>query len=195
MENIEKIYTPKKEEAMYKFDELDRERAKIIRKKKKRREKRKLLIQNTRRKLALIVGLLNQAAVEYKKIFYEDDFYRQKKLIEITEECIRERKISANPELEQEFAENPIALTKEDFENCDEETKSSIKKKILKQIKDFYTSPYEDDKRFSVAYVSKITREDFGEKELVSSIFFYLIFDLILDSNDEYIIIHAYDSL
>lgn len=68
-------------------------------------------------------------------------------------------------------------------------------KSILTQIKDFYMSPYEDDKRFAVSYVSQVTRENFGEKELVNHIFFYLIFDLIIESDDERIVTKAYESL
>lgn len=180
---------------MYKFDDLDRERAKVIRKKNKRREKRRLLLQNTRKKLLLIVTLLNQAAIEYKNIFYEDDYYRQKRLIEVSEKVVKEVLISKEPERENEISDEFYTLSRDDFTQMDEETQSTVKKSILKQIKEFYYSPYEDDKRFAVSYIGRITRQDFGENELVKSMFFFLIFDLIIESEDEVIVVDAYDSL
>ena len=117
------------------------------------------------------------------------------KLIEITEDCIREAFINKDPENPNVEEEVKKALTKDQYEKLDDSVKNEIKKSILTQIKDFYMSPYEDDKRFAVSYVSQVTRENFGEKELVNHIFFYLIFDLIIESDDERIVTKAYESL
>ena len=86
-------------------------------------------------------------------------------------------------------------ITREEYEKLNDKTKKNIKTAILDQIKEFYMSPYENDKRFAVSYIAQVTRENFGEKELVDNMFFYMIFDNIFDSNDEKIIVKSYEAL
>jgi hypothetical protein len=87
-------------------------------------------------------------------------------------------------------------ITPEEYENLNDEVKLKIRSVILKQIHDFYFSPYEDDRKFAVVYISQVTRENFEEAtELINEIFFDLVFDLIFESKDEKTVIKSYETL
>jgi len=76
------VYKKCRHEYQPRIEELEKERAKILRKKKNKKEKRRLLMQNSKAKLRYLALSLNNAVKYYKQIYYENDYYRQKKLLE-----------------------------------------------------------------------------------------------------------------
>ena len=77
------VYTGFRKEFSDKIEELEKERAKILRRKKNKKEKMKLLKANSKAKLVFITQALNNTVKYYKKLYYENDFYRQKKILEL----------------------------------------------------------------------------------------------------------------
>ncbi len=75
-EDNHQVYTNFRKEFADKIEELEKERAKILRRKKNKKEKMKLLKANSKQKLIYITHALNNTVKYYKKLYYENDYYR-----------------------------------------------------------------------------------------------------------------------
>ena len=78
-----RIFKQKKQEFEGELAEIDSERKKIIKRKKNKKERMKLLKQNTRQQLFYLCKALNQTVIHYKQLYYENDYYRFKKLLDV----------------------------------------------------------------------------------------------------------------
>ena len=78
-----KVYKMKRAEYEEELSELDKERAKIHKRKKNKKERAKALRMNTRQHLSFLVRALNETVRHYKILYYEDDFYRLKRLTDM----------------------------------------------------------------------------------------------------------------
>ena len=82
-EDNHSVYTSFRKEYADKIEELEKDRAKILRRKKNKKEKIKLLKINSKQKLIYITTALNNTVKYYKKLYFENDYYRQKKIMEL----------------------------------------------------------------------------------------------------------------
>jgi len=82
-EDNHQMYTMFREEFAERIEEIERERARILRRKKNKKEKLKLLKINSKQKLIYITTAINNTVKHYKKLYFENDYYRQKKLLDI----------------------------------------------------------------------------------------------------------------
>lgn len=82
-ENNHEIYTMYRKEFESKIEDLEKERAKILRRKKNKKEKARLLKQNSIKKFRCISIALNNTVKHFKKLYYENDYYRIKRLMEL----------------------------------------------------------------------------------------------------------------
>jgi hypothetical protein len=80
------VYFGFRQEYTEKIEELEKERGKILRRKKNKKEKMKMLHENSFQKLFYISNALNNTVKYYKKLYYENDYYRQKRIMEIVSE-------------------------------------------------------------------------------------------------------------
>lgn len=78
-----KIYKLKRAEYEDELNELEAERKRIIKKKKNKKERMKLLKANTRTQFLFIAKALNATVIHYKQMYYENDYYRFKKLLDV----------------------------------------------------------------------------------------------------------------
>ncbi|CDW78052.1 UNKNOWN [Stylonychia lemnae] len=164
-EDNHRIYTEKRSQYAAQLDELEKERGRITRRKKNKKDKLKQLRQNIKLKMQYITKALNETVKYYKSLYYENDYYRQKRVMELDEVV-----------------------------EMDEEQKKENK---LKQMNDFFQSPFKDDKRFAITYISQLTRDKlyghfiyltlFRQESdtIVNQIFFDKIFNLLLETDDE----------
>ena len=116
------IYTSFRNEYAAKIEELEKERGKILRRKKNKKEKMKMLYENSYQRLFYIANAVNNTVKYYKKLYFENDYYRQKRIMEI-----------------------------DDNANIAPEQKEQNK---LKQLTDFFDSPFKEDRRFAIIYIS-----------------------------------------
>jgi hypothetical protein len=70
------VYLGFRSEYAEKLDELDKERGKILRRKKNKKEKIKMLRENSYQKFFYIANAVNNTYKYYKKLYYENDYYR-----------------------------------------------------------------------------------------------------------------------
>jgi hypothetical protein len=82
-ENNHAMYNKYRVEFEEKIDILEKERGKILRKKKNKKEKIKMLHENSYQRLFYIANAVNNTVKQYKKLYFENDFYRQKRIMEI----------------------------------------------------------------------------------------------------------------
>jgi len=82
-ENNHAMYSKYRVEFEEKIDVLEKERGKILRKKKNKKEKIKMLHENSYQRLFYIANAVNNTVKQYKKLYFENDFYRQKRIMEI----------------------------------------------------------------------------------------------------------------
>ena len=82
-ENGHNVYNQFRVEFAEKLTDLDKERDKIAKKKKKNKEKTKLLNENNLLRLFYMATAVNNTVRHYKKLYFADDFYRAKKLMDI----------------------------------------------------------------------------------------------------------------
>jgi hypothetical protein len=78
-----RIYKLKRAEFEEELNELEAERKRIVKRKKNKKEKMKLLKQNTRQQFCFIAKALNATVLHYKVMYYENDYYRFKKLLDV----------------------------------------------------------------------------------------------------------------
>jgi hypothetical protein len=91
-----KIYKLKRAEYDEELTEIEKERQKIIRNRKKnKKDRNKALKANTRASLLFIVKALQATVLHYKEIYYENDYYRYKKLLELSATASSETKRQA----------------------------------------------------------------------------------------------------
>jgi len=81
-----KVYKVMREEYSEAFIEIHMDRKKIDKKKKSKKEKARAFKNNTRSLLYTICKALNNTVVHYKALYYENDYYRLKKLMDVREE-------------------------------------------------------------------------------------------------------------
>ena len=77
------IYLQERDNLEENFIELDLERKKIAKKKKNKKERNKEYRINTRQVAYNICKALNKTVLYYKSIYYENDYYRHKKLFDV----------------------------------------------------------------------------------------------------------------
>jgi hypothetical protein len=88
-----KIYKLKRAEYDEELTEIEKERQKIIRNRKKnKKDRNKALKANTRASLLFIVKALQATVLHYKEIYFENDYYRYKKLLELSATASSENK-------------------------------------------------------------------------------------------------------
>ena len=75
-----------------------------------------------------------------------------------------------------------------------EASRSFTSKKFILQLKRFFDSPFKDDRRFAIHYISLLTRDRIDDSEKVVNTLFYehTLSDLLMDPRDE---INRYRSL
>jgi hypothetical protein len=120
------IYKQKRAEFEEEMNELEAERKRIIKKKKNKKERAKALKANTRQQLYIIAKALNQTVLHYKSLYFENDYYRFKKLLDV----------------QQSPAGEPPMDEKEKH------------KKVLEQLHTFFASPFKDDRRFTIYHLA-----------------------------------------
>lgn len=150
-----KIYKIKRSEFDAEFAELEAERRRIVKKKKSKKERQKLLKLNTKNQFIYIVRALNATVLHYKELYYENDYYRYKKLLDVQEEFTeKEQKQKNKAMLEQltQFFQSPF---KED-----------------RRFTIFHLAQMTRDRLDS-------------SKELVQALFFDKIFNMLLKTSDE----------
>jgi len=79
-----KIYKMKRAEFDEELADLEKEKIKIIKRKKIKKERIKALRLNSRQQLCLMVRALNETVIHYKILYFENDFYRLKRLLDMT---------------------------------------------------------------------------------------------------------------
>jgi hypothetical protein len=78
-----RIYKQKRAEFEEELAELEADRKRIVKRKKNKKERMKLLKANTRSQLVYIAKALNSTVIYYKQFYYENDYYRFKKLLDV----------------------------------------------------------------------------------------------------------------
>lgn len=81
-EDNHKVYTMFRNEFAEKIEDLEKDRARILRRKKNKKEKMKLLKANSKQKLFYMLTALNNTIKHFKKLYFENDYYRQKNIME-----------------------------------------------------------------------------------------------------------------
>jgi len=81
-----RVYKMYRKEFEVRINELEKERSKILRRKKNKKERQRALRKNTIDKMFIICTVIKQTFQHYKKLYYENDHYRQLKLLEIISE-------------------------------------------------------------------------------------------------------------
>jgi len=67
-----------------------------------------------------------------------------------------------------------------------EKTEASKMKTVLELLNNLFHSPFKDDRRFTIKYLAIETRDRLKQsKNLVESLFFDKIFNIIVRSSDE----------
>ena len=82
-ENNHEIYNMYRQEFAANLLELDKDREKLNKKKKKTKEKVRLLHENSQWRLFYMATAINNTVKYFKKMYYADDSYRKKKIMEI----------------------------------------------------------------------------------------------------------------
>ena len=163
-----KIYKQKRAEYEEELNDLDAERKKIMKRKKNKKERMKLTKANTRQQFYYIAKALNATVLYYKQLYYENDYYRFKKLLDVQQA----------PD-----GEPPM----------DEKAKQKAQ---LDQLNNFFSSPFKDDKRFTIYHLAQITRDRLETSTmLVKNLFFNKIFSMLLTTTDEKNKIKAFEIL
>ena len=76
-----RVYKMKRQDFEEELTELEKERQKILKNRKKnKKERNKALRNNSRNMLLYYVRALQATVIHYKEIYYENDYYRQRKL-------------------------------------------------------------------------------------------------------------------
>ena len=78
-----RVYKLKRAEFEDELNELEADRKRIIKRKKNKKERIKLLKANTRQQFCLIAKALNVTVLYYKQLYFENDYYRFKKLLDV----------------------------------------------------------------------------------------------------------------
>ena len=78
-----RIYKLKRAEYEEELNELEQDRKRIIKRKKNKKERMKLLKANTRQQVLYIAKALNSTVIYYKQYYFENDYYRFKKLLDV----------------------------------------------------------------------------------------------------------------
>ena len=78
-----KVYKSKRAEYEEELNDLEKERVKIIKRKKNKKEKMRALRNNAKQQLCYLVRALNETVCYYKILYYENDFYRMKRLLDM----------------------------------------------------------------------------------------------------------------
>jgi len=78
-----RIYKLKRAEYEDELNELEQDRKRIIKRKKNKKERMKLLKANTRQQIFYIAKALNSTVLYYKQYYFENDYYRFKKLLDV----------------------------------------------------------------------------------------------------------------
>ena len=73
----------KRSEFEEELHELEKERIKIIKRKKNKKERMKALKLNARNQVCFLVRALNETVLHYKTLYFENDFYRLKRLLDM----------------------------------------------------------------------------------------------------------------
>ena len=140
-----KIYRMKRANYEEELLELENERKRIIKRKKNKKEKNKALKANTRQQMRYIVQVLQDTAVHYRGLYYENDFYRHKRLLD-------------------------VAAVAGDSE-------AARQKMIHEVLNNFFSSPFKDDRRFTIKHLAQMTRDRLPEsKQVIENLFFDRIF-------------------
>lgn len=79
-----KVYKSKRAFYEDELGDLEKERVKIIKRKKNKKEKMKALRINFRQQMCFVVRALNETVLYYKFLYYENDFYRLKRLLDMS---------------------------------------------------------------------------------------------------------------
>lgn len=105
-----------------------------------------------------IAKALNATVLYYKQLYYENDYYRFKKLLDV----------QSTPEGEPPMEEK------------------ARQKAQLDQLNQFFMSPFKDDRRFTIYHLAQITRDRLeSSNKLVNHLFFDKIFKMLITTNDE----------
>jgi hypothetical protein len=121
-----RIYKMKRAEFEDELNELEAERKRIIKRKKNKKERMKLLKANTRQQFLFIAKALNATVLYYKTLYFENDYYRFKKLLDV-----------------QQASEGEPQM--------DDKTKQKAQ---LDQLNLFFASPFKDDRRFVIYHLA-----------------------------------------
>lgn len=93
----------------------------------------------------------------------------------------RNKKMSIGPEVKEPPPPDP----------------KEVKKMYVKQLEDYFKSPFSNDKRFVLEYLSQVTREKLHEHEdVIDKLFYDGIYNVIINPNEEPWNVHlAFDIL
>lgn len=201
-----KVYKGFRKEFEHRLHELEKERAKITKRKKNKKERQRALNKNTVEKMYIISQVVKKTYNHYKQQYFENDYYRTMKLVEIltgTEQkqsnvislaqvvqmAKREKMLKGKAEKEQQKAadqEDPSLKEATGCEGSHYGSKSFKNKRFINQLAKFFDSPFKDDKKFTVKYIATLTRERINDcEEVCNSLFYDKIFSILLSSKDE----------
>ena len=76
-----RIYKSKRSDFEEELTEIEKERTRIIKRKKNKKERMKALRHNSRQQLYYLVKALNETVQHYKTGYFENDFYRLQRLL------------------------------------------------------------------------------------------------------------------
>ena len=153
-----RIYKQKRAEFEEELAELEADRKRIVKRKKNKKERMKLLKANTRSQLVYIAKALNSTVIYYKQFYYENDYYRFKKLLDVQNAA---------------DGEQPM----------DDKAKQKAQ---LEQLNNFFNSPFKEDRRFTIYHLAQMTRDRLeSSNKLVNALFFDKIFKMLLTTQDE----------
>ena len=109
-EDNHSVYTQHRNEYADKIDELEKERGKILRRKKNKKEKMKMLHENSYQRFFYIANAVNNTVKYYKKLYFENDYYRQKRILEIDENTTMPPEAKEKQKVEQlaSFYDSPF---------------------------------------------------------------------------------------
>lgn len=85
-ENNHAIYSAYRMDFQDKLLELEKEREKLNKRKKNKKERTKLLHENNQMRLYYMASAVNNTIRYYKKLYFSEDFYRQKRMMDIEED-------------------------------------------------------------------------------------------------------------
>ena len=86
-----KVYKMYRKEYDQRLHELEKDRGKIVRRKKNKKERQKALYKNTLDKMFIICSVIRMTFLHYKKQYFENDQYRQIKLMDIVTDVSAKR--------------------------------------------------------------------------------------------------------